>query len=353
MIGASSSPSSPVAAARALAAAALLATACAGGDPGVGSGNPFGSAGGTMGSTSTGQPTGTDSGSGAPTTGGGQSDSNSDSNASTDASSSSGTGTTTTGVDSSSGSSGDPDPDCIDVDGDGHGLNCDAGPDCDDNNYNAHESCDTCVDADMDGYWVGCDQYGQDAPGPDCDDNDPDAQDGMDCDCPQTPDDQAADSCMEGAVGSLGKVGEGDALPPIKGSISGIDNGPGNGQEDWYWVEFPEAMANGLRPNAGRINVKFTVNPGDPADPDYRFEIYPACGQPPWEGLGAKFGAAAPPATEWEFFDQHIPPNPNPNPNPNYVNNVPWPSKVFIRVIRVKNNLSCSEYVLQVSRMPT
>lgn len=358
MLGAPRSPSpsplhglpGPSAAIRALAASALLA-ACAGGE-GLSSGNPFSSGGGGT-ASSTGQPTTTDSGTGGPTTPGSgsnsNSDSNSNSNSDSDSSPTSGVGTS----DSTNGTTTEPDPDCIDADGDNHGENCNAGPDCDDNSYNSHMSCDTCVDADMDGFWVGCDQYGQDAPGPDCDDANAEASDGMDCECAVTPADQAADNCSEAAAGSLGQIAEGGVVPPLKGSITGIDNGPGNGQEDWYWVEFPEAMAMGPRPNAGKIIVSFAVNPGDPMNPDYRFEVYTGCNKMPFEGLSATYGAGAPPALEWEFFDAHVPPNPNPNPNPNYVNNVPWPAKVYIRVTRVNNDQSCSEYTLQVSRQPT
>lgn len=245
-----------------------------------------------------------------------------------------------------------PDPDCVDADGDLHGENCDAGPDCDDTKYNAHTMCDTCVDVDGDNYWVGCDQYGQDAPGPDCDDADPDKFDGMECTCAETPETQASESCAEAAVGSLGALAEGGVVPPIKGAISGVDNGIGNGNEDWYWVEFPEAMAMGARPNAGKPTIAFAVNPGDPANPDYRFELYATCGGEPFAGLASNFGMNAPPATEWTFFDEHKPPNPNPNPNPNYSNTTPWPAKVYIRVFRAQNDQSCSEYTLQVSRTP-
>ena len=38
--------------------------------------------------------------------------------------------------------------------------------------------------------------------------------------------------------------------------------------------------------------------------------------------------------------------------NPNYKNDIPWPEKVYVRVIRVNNSGSCSQYTLQVSRTP-
>lgn len=335
----------------ALAAAALLA-ACAGGDPGAESGNPFTS---QSGNSMTGGATAefTESGTSAPTGGGSNSNSNSGSNSDPTTGGTSPTSGDPTGSPTSEGTTTLPDPDCVDDDGDLHGEGCNAGPDCDDTDYNSHMSCATCVDADMDGFWVGCDQYGPDAPGPDCDDANPDASDGMDCECAVTPPDKAGESCAEGMIGALGVIAEGGVVPPIKGSITGVDNGPGNGQEDWFWVEFPEAMAMGIRPNAGKIITTFAINPGDPMNPDYRFEVYTACGKMPFEGLSATYGPGTPPAREWEFFDAHAPPAPNPNPNPNYINNVPWPAKVFIRVIRVNNDQSCSEYTLQVSRMPT
>ena len=240
-----------------------------------------------------------------------------------------------------------PDPDCVDADGDLHGENCQAGPDCDDTFFNAFTMCDTCVDDDGDDFWVGCDQYGPDAQGPDCDDADPMKTNGMNCSCSETPADVAGETCAEGMPGKLGVIAEGGVVPPIKGTITKL------GASDWFWVEFPEAMANGPRPNAGKIIVTFANNPGDPANPDYRFEVFKNCGDMPFTGLGAKYGMGAPPAREWDFFDAHMPPNPDPNPNPNYVNNTPWPAKVYIRVFRANNDGACSEYTLQVSRMPT
>ncbi len=324
-----------------------VALACAGGQQDSISGNPF-----------TTQPTNTTPGTG--TTEPGSGTDTDDPTSGTGGMSATTTTTTTNGP--TSDPSGDPsgpsssttmpDPDCVDADGDLHGENCAAGADCDDNNFNAYTMCDTCVDADGDTVWVGCDQYGPDMMGPDCDDADDTKADPADCECAETPPDTAADACAEGMAGKLGQIAEGGVVPPIKGTILGKDNGVGNGAEDWYWVEFPEAMAMGPRPNAGRITVSFAVNPGDPTNPDYRFEVYKTCGGKSFEGLAANFGMGAPPAREWTFFDQHMPPNPNPNPNPNYKNDVPWPAKVFIRVFRVNNDQVCSEYTLQVARQP-
>ena len=48
---------------------------------------------------------------------------------------------------------------CIDDDDDGHGENCEAGPDCSDENEYAWDTCETCNDDDDDGRWFGCNQY--------------------------------------------------------------------------------------------------------------------------------------------------------------------------------------------------
>ncbi len=248
-----------------------------------------------------------------------------------------------------------PDPDCVDDDGDLHATRAyEARPDCDDASYhNSWQSCGTCVTRTWTASGSAATSTAPDDPGPDCDDANPDASDGMDCECAVTPPDKASDTCAEAMAGSLGVIAEGGVVPPIKGSITGIDNGPGNGQEDWFWVGSPRRWRWATRPNAGKLVATFAVNPGDPTNPDYRLEVYTACNKMPFEGLNATYGPGTPPAREWEFFDAHTPPNPNPNPNPNYLNNVPWPAKVFIRVIRVANDQSCSEYTLQVSRMPT
>lgn len=62
---------------------------------------------------------------------------------------------------------------CVDDDGDGYGVNCDAGPDCDDANAGAwtDAACETCVDADADGWFGECDAYPEGTEGPDCDDS--------------------------------------------------------------------------------------------------------------------------------------------------------------------------------------
>ena len=171
------------------------------------------------------------------------------------------------------------------------------------------------------------------------------------CECVGTDRNKSLDSCGDDPKGAQGPVAEGGVLPPIKGVIAFVDNGPGMGMEDWYSITFPEAMAMGARPNTGNVVVTFAINPGDPANPDYRLEVYRTCGGPAFEGgLATQFGAGAPPAREWTFVDT---PNPgNPMPNPNAKNDVAWPEKVYVRVIRVNNSGTCGEYSLQVSRLP-
>ncbi len=167
------------------------------------------------------------------------------------------------------------------------------------------------------------------------------------CECVGTDRNKSLDACSADAKGKLGVVAEGGVLAPFKGAIGFVDNGPGNGMEDWFSVDFPEAMAQGKRPNTGNIVVTFAVNPGDPANPDYRFEVYRACDGAPFAGgLATVFGAGAPPAREWTFSDGAA------TANANYKSDIAWPEKVFIRVFRVNNTGSCSEYTLQVSRPP-
>ena len=63
---------------------------------------------------------------------------------------------------------------CTDLDGDGYGDNCDAGPDCNDQDAELTDTCESpmCADADGDGYGEMC------LAGPDCDDEDPNTYEG-------------------------------------------------------------------------------------------------------------------------------------------------------------------------------
>lgn len=276
---------------------------------------------------------------------------------------------------------------CADKDGDNFWVGCDQygevkpGPDCDDNNDkvgagDAEELCDgiaqNCA-GEIDplppedmcpttgdapnvapvGGWK-CNPV---APGGDgcevatCNPGFYDANKGPadGCECVGTDRNKSLDACGDDPKGALPALAEGGVVPPLKGVIAFVDNGPGNGMEDWYSVQFPEAMAMGARPNAGNISVSFAVNPGDPANPDYRLEVYRDCAGKAFDGaLATQFGPGAPPAREWTFVDT---PNPqNPNPNPNAKHDVPWPNKVYVRVIRVNNTGTCGEYTLQIAR---
>jgi hypothetical protein len=67
---------------------------------------------------------------------------------------------------------------CIDNDNDTYGVNCPAGPDCDDNDNTTHAAC--CVDNDGDGYGDNC------TLGPDCNDNDNTTHDNCEINCTLT-----------------------------------------------------------------------------------------------------------------------------------------------------------------------
>ena len=286
------------------------------------------------------------------------------------------------------------------------------GPDCDDNNpYVWTEAgCANCRDADGDGYWVGCDHYDENQPGPDCDDDNPlvgpddsvevcdgqaqncageiDAgspnslcptpgvsapnvtswlcqppEPGVDgcviamcedqffdvdglveggCECAGTSRQQSLASCGNAAEGLLGSVAEGGQLQNLPiGTIPYVDNGMGGGREDWYRVQFPLAAANGPRPFAGSIRVDFAVN----TDNAYRFQVFRSCNAVPFNaGLATQFGVGAPPAREWWFFDSHA---------TSQQNNIAWPEEVYVRVIRISHDATCSPYQLRILRVPT
>ncbi len=364
--------------------------------------------------------------------------------------------TTTTTADT-----GEESPECLDLDQDGFGDNCDAGPDCDDEDFNNHtvdgcancmdadgdgqwvdcdtfdenkpgEDCDdndfnvftesgcaNCVDADMDNTWVGCDQYGDAKPGPDCDDDnsvvglddtqeicnglsencageidnappsemcppegveapnvdpmngwlcDPPApgEDGCvindcveqffdlnnavndGCECEGTSRTDSLAACSDSPQGYLGAVGEAEQLDNlVLGTIPEIDNGKGAGREDWYSIDFAENDANGVRPKTGSIQLSFNQNDGN----DYRFEVYHTCEAAAFQNsLATQFGAGAPPASEWWFFDSHAAAIDLVVPAL-YQDNVDWPDTVYIRVFRVQNDNTCNNYRLQVSRI--
>ena len=146
-------------------------------------------------------------------------------------------------------------------------------------------------------------------------------------------------SCGE-AAGMKGAVNLGESIADLPvGSITEIDDGLGNG--DWYQVQFP--MDVNMRPLGGTPSISFAVNDGG----NYRFEAYRDCGeQPNGQGLASEFGAGAPPLTEWSFFDLT-----SADEQAMYVNNVLWPSSMWIRVFRFQNAGECDTYQLQVDHL--
>jgi hypothetical protein len=159
-----------------------------------------------------------------------------------------------------------------------------------------------------------------------------------------TPDDQVGSSCGQG-VADMGSyaIGESNMDLPV-GVIYKTDNGIGNGYEDWYRFDFP-VDPNTPRPEAGMATISFLVNDTN----DYRFEVYRDCGAEVYgQGLAAEFGPNAPPLEEWSFNDL----DPGMLEQADYLEMVPWPTTVWVRVFRFANDETCSNYQLQVSRTP-
>lgn len=151
--------------------------------------------------------------------------------------------------------------------------------------------------------------------------------------------DDALASCMNGGSGFKGALAEGSNIS-FDGIIAQMADGP-----DWYSVDFPEAQATGVRPNAGAISIRFDSNPGSA----YRLDVFRTCGGPAFaDGLALEFGQGAPPATEWTFFDDH----PSPG-NANWQDDVAWPERVYLRVTRVSDGDECDGYGLTVRRDPS
>jgi hypothetical protein len=285
---------------------------------------------------------------------------------------------------------------CVDNDGDGYWVGCDQygpakpGPDCNDNDPNvglgdAVEICDgeaqNCA-GEIDNMPADemCPPDGVDAPnvapvnGWDCDppapgedgckikncveqyfDLDGDYTNG--CECAGTPRTGSLAVCSNFVQGALGTVLEGHQLNNlIIGTVPLIDNGIGGGNEDWYWVEFPEPGNPGVRPNTGSIQVSFAINDGL----DYRFQVFRGCNQTPYGGpygsnnsqaMVRTWGAGAPPTREWWFFDNHTAAIDMPVPSL-YKDNINWPNTVYIRVFRVQNDKTCNTYRLSIKREP-
>lgn len=157
-----------------------------------------------------------------------------------------------------------------------------------------------------------------------------------------TPTDQVGTSCGQGSA-EKGPIALGGSLVDLPvGGISALDNGVGNGAEDWYQFEFPIDPAN-PRPLAGTPTITLALNENS----DYRFEVYRDCGAEAYgQGLAADFGASAPPLDEWSFSDL----DPGPLEQLNYMEMTTWPTLVWVRVFRFQNDGDCSSYQLLVTR---
>jgi hypothetical protein len=148
-------------------------------------------------------------------------------------------------------------------------------------------------------------------------------------------------SCGQGSAyhGSYG-LGDTNTEMPV-GIITASDNGQGNGAEDWYQIDFPVDM-NNPRPYGGMVTVNFATNENN----DYRFEVFRDCGAQAYgQGLASEFGANSPPLTEWSFNDLDLG-----EEQAAYVDNIVWPTTVWIRVFRFQNDGECSPYQLQIMR---
>lgn len=158
----------------------------------------------------------------------------------------------------------------------------------------------------------------------------------------ETPPDLIGSSCGQSS-GQKGPVVIGESIVDLPvGGISGLDNGLGNGAEDWYQFEFPIDPAN-PRPTAGTPTITLALNENS----DYRFEVYRDCGAEAYgQGLAADFGSNAPPLDEWSFNDI----DPGGVEQLEYMELVPWPSTVWVRVFRFQNDGDCTGYQLLVTR---
>ena len=168
------------------------------------------------------------------------------------------------------------------------------------------------------------------------------------CECEATPRTESLAACSDAPQGYLGSAGEGEQINDlVLGAVPLIDNGIGAGAEDWYSIDFPAGGNPGVRPNTGSIRVDFQQNDGT----DYRFQVFRSCNGVAFDmGLATQFGAGAPPAREWWFFDNHPAAISMPVPAL-YQDNVTWPTKVYVRVFRVQNDKTCNNYKLRIQRV--
>ncbi|NVB39710.1 hypothetical protein G6O69_17840 [Pseudenhygromyxa sp. WMMC2535] len=157
-----------------------------------------------------------------------------------------------------------------------------------------------------------------------------------------TSSDAVGSSCGQDNA-NYGSIAIGETLSDLPlGTIYMVDNGLGNGYEDWYRFDFPIDDAN-PRPSAGTASISFTTNDNE----DYRFELFRDCGAQVYgQGLAAEFGSNAPPLLEWSFNDL----DPGAEEQLDYLEMVLWPSTVWVRVFRTTNDQTCSQYQLEVTR---
>ncbi|MCO4769218.1 MAG: lamin tail domain-containing protein [Deltaproteobacteria bacterium] len=276
-----------------------------------------------------------------------------------------------------------------DGDLDGYGTDASCGYiDCDDNDPGfspaAVDICEDSIDQNCDGLDAICPCLDTDSDGdqwgdglgcatPDCNDANPfiypgapEICDGTDDNCSGTPDDDAAalmcpptngvvtTSCSSadciitacsanlydvdgdysngcevtdvvvnscGSAVDLGSVGNGGV------SASGVANVPAAGGADWYVVDFPNG---GRGPGNGTPNIALTRNDFNA----YEFNLFPACGQ----------GAICGSAQAFSFTD-------NADSSGAYnLNNSPWPSTVYIQVVRAIGGLTDGSYQLTLTR---
>ena len=165
------------------------------------------------------------------------------------------------------------------------------------------------------------------------------------CECEGTSRNFSLAECGDEMPGYLGSLAEGEEIfgeDLVLGVIPELDNGKGNGAEDWFWIEFPENNADGIRPAAGVVKVDFETNENN----DYRFEVYATCPAVAWDGV-AEVCTPDPlgNALEWWFYDDW-----NFSDKSSYQDDVNWPDLVYVRVFRVQNENTCSNYRLRVRR---